>query len=98
MMKPLVAVTGAALFLVAGCTQQQQDRALVGGGLGAATGAVIGGVAGGDAGSAVAGAAIGGVTGAAIGAATAPRGYCHATDSRGRYVYKNNGKPVWVRC
>jgi len=98
MKTPIVAAALVALLGVAGCTQNQQDRALVGGGLGAATGAVIGAAAGGSAGAAVAGAAIGGVTGAAIGAATAPRGYCHATDSRGRLLYKSNGKPLWVRC
>lgn len=98
MLKPLVATTVVALLAVAGCTQEQEDRALIGGGLGAATGAVIGAAAGGNVGSAVAGAAIGGVTGAAVGAATAPRGYCQATDSRGRLLYKQNGKPIWVRC
>lgn len=97
-MKAFIIPGVAALLAVAGCTQQEQDRALVGGGLGAATGAIIGAAAGGDVGSAVAGAAIGGVTGAAIGAATAPKGYCHATDARGRYLYKANGKPVFVRC
>lgn len=97
-MKILAVPVVVALMAVAGCNTVEQDRALVGGGLGAATGAVIGAATGGGAGAAVAGAAIGGVTGAAIGAATAPRGYCHATDARGRYLYKPNGEPVFVRC
>lgn len=97
-MKTFIIPGVVALLAVGGCTQQEQDRALVGGGLGAATGAIIGAAAGGDVGSAVAGAAIGGVAGATIGAATAPRGYCHATDARGRYLYRSNGKPVFVRC
>ena len=97
-MKKILASAVLAALALAGCTQAESDRALIGGGLGAATGAVIGAAAGGTAGAAVAGAAIGGVTGAAIGAATAPKGYCHATDGRGNYLYKQNGKPVFVRC
>ena len=82
----LVAVAG----LVAGCqSSSQQDRALVGGGLGAATGAVIGAAAGNGAGPALVGAAIGAAGGAAIGAATAPKD-CIA--------YDRNGNPFRVVC
>jgi uncharacterized protein YcfJ len=97
-MKILAIPAVLALVAVAGCNTVEQDRALIGGGLGAATGAVIGAATGGGAGAAVAGAAIGGVAGAAVGAATAPRGYCHAQDNSGRYLYKANGKPIFVRC
>jgi len=87
--KALIAAAAAALFL-AGCqSDSQRDRALVGGGLGAATGAVIGAATGGGAGAAVAGAAIGAVGGGVIGAATAPKN-CIAYD---RY-----GNPYRVVC
>ncbi|WP_310619179.1 glycine zipper domain-containing protein [Flexibacterium corallicola] len=77
-------LASAALLLIAGCnTSSQQDRTLVGAGLGAATGAAIGAAAGGDAGSAVAGAAIGGVAGGVIGHVTTPKN-CTAYDQYGR--------------
>jgi hypothetical protein len=97
-MKILAIPAVLALVAVAGCNTVEQDRALVGGGLGAATGAVIGAATGGGAGAAVAGAAIGGVAGAAIGAATAPRGYCRAVNRNGRPRFDANGNPLWVPC
>ena len=58
-MKKLLLIAASAAFL-AGCqSDSQRDRALVGGGLGAATGAVIGAAAGNGVGPALAGAAIG---------------------------------------
>ena len=82
-MKHLLLVAAAALFL-AGCqSDSQRDRALVGGGLGAATGAIIGAAAGNGAGPALAGAAIGAAGGAIIGSATAPKN-CTAYDQYGR--------------
>jgi uncharacterized protein YcfJ len=80
----------AVATLVAGCqSDSQRDRALVGGGLGAATGAIIGAAAGNGAGPALAGAAIGAAGGAIVGAATAPKN-CVAYD---RY-----GNPYRVVC
>jgi hypothetical protein len=88
-MKNLLLVSAAALLL-AGCqSDSQRDRALVGGGLGAATGAIIGGAATGDAGGAIAGAVIGGAGGAIVGSATTPKN-CVAYD---RY-----GRPYRVAC
>jgi osmotically inducible lipoprotein OsmB len=58
----------AAMLVVAGCGENQGDRALSGGMIGAAGGAVIGAAAGNPA----AGAAVGAVAGAAVGAATDP--------------------------
>ncbi len=85
-MKQVVIAFGAALLL-AGCqSDSSRDRALVGGGLGAATGAAVGAAATGDVGGALAGAAIGGVGGAAVGAATTPRN-CITTDRYGRQYY-----------
>jgi hypothetical protein len=55
---------------VAACSDPVGQRALVGGGLGAAGGAGIAALTGG---SPLAGAAIGGAGGAAVGALTAPR-------------------------
>jgi len=55
---------------VAGCADPVGQRALVGGGIGAAGGAGIAALTGG---SPLAGAAIGGAGGAALGALTAPR-------------------------
>ncbi|WP_137125831.1 hypothetical protein [Roseomonas sp. HF4] len=55
---------------VSACADPVGQRALVGGGIGAAGGAAIGALTGG---SPLAGAAIGGAGGAAIGALTAPR-------------------------
>lgn len=60
-----------------------EDRALVGGGLGAATGAIIGGAATGDVGGALVGGVIGGVGGAMVGSATTPKN-CVARDRYGR--------------
>ncbi|MEL7528678.1 MAG: lipoprotein [Pseudomonadota bacterium] len=88
-MKKLFFVAAAAALL-AGCqSDSQTDRALVGGGLGAATGAIIGAAAGGGVGPALAGAAIGGAGGAIVGAATTPKN-CVAYD---RY-----GNPYRVVC
>lgn len=68
-MKRLYLIAAAAVFL-AGCqSDSQTDRALVGGGLGAATGAIIG-------------AAIGAAGGAIVGAATTPKN-CVAYDRYG---------------
>ncbi|WP_305983893.1 lipoprotein [Roseibium sp. MMSF_3544] len=88
-MKKLLFVAAAAALL-AGCSSDSQtDRALVGGGLGAATGAIIGAAAGNGVGPALAGAAIGGAGGAIVGAATTPKN-CVAYD---RY-----GNPYRVAC
>lgn len=91
-------IMGATALVLAGCTTgtTQGDRALVGGGLGAATGAVIGGLATGRAGGALAGAVIGGAGGAIVGAATTPQ--CPAVDRRGRPVYNEYGERVTVPC
>ncbi|MEP1932943.1 MAG: glycine zipper domain-containing protein [Roseibium sp.] len=88
-MKKLVLIV-ATMTLLAGCqSDSQRDRALVGGGLGAATGAVVGAATGGGAGAALAGAAIGGVGGAVVGSATTPKN-CVA--------YDQNGNPYRVVC
>ena len=62
------------VIMLIGCqSNSTTDRALIGGGLGAATGAIIGDSIGdGKPGAAVPGAIIGGAAGAIIGAATAP--------------------------
>ncbi|WP_417670761.1 bacteriocin [Roseibium sp.] len=88
-MKKLLVIAASALLLAACQSDSQRDRALVGGGLGAATGAAIGAAAGGDAGSAIAGAIIGGAGGAIVGSATTPKN-CVAYD---RY-----GRPYRVAC
>ncbi|SHO61779.1 hypothetical protein SAMN02745172_00892 [Pseudoxanthobacter soli DSM 19599] len=82
-MKKLVLAAALALA-VAGCTQEQTNRGVVGGALGAGLGAATGALITGDAGGALAGAAIGGVGGAAIGAGTAPQRTCTAYDAYGR--------------
>ncbi|WP_299817214.1 lipoprotein [uncultured Roseibium sp.] len=88
-MKKILMIAAAAALL-AGCqSQSQTDRALVGGGLGAATGAIIGAAAGGGVGPALVGAAIGGAGGAIVGGATAPKN-CVA--------YDRNGNPFRVAC
>ncbi|MEC9404424.1 MAG: glycine zipper domain-containing protein [Pseudomonadota bacterium] len=88
-MKKLLLIAASAAFL-AGCqSDSQRDRALVGGGLGAATGAVIGAAAGHGVAPALAGAAIGAAGGAIIGSATTPKN-CVAYD---RY-----GNPYRVAC
>jgi uncharacterized membrane protein len=79
----IVLVSGAALLLAACQSDSQRDRALVGGGLGAATGAIIGGAATGDVGGALVGGVIGGVGGAMVGSATTPKN-CIARDRYGR--------------
>lgn len=85
-MKQIVLVAFAAVLL-AGCqSDSQTDRALVGGGLGAATGAIVGAAAGAGAGPVLAGAAIGAAGGAIIGAATTPKN-CRAYDRWGN-VYR----------
>ncbi|WP_289035948.1 glycine zipper domain-containing protein [uncultured Roseibium sp.] len=82
-MKKLFFIWASALVL-AGCqSESQRDRALVGGGLGAATGAIVGAAAGNGVGPALAGAAIGAAGGAIIGSATAPKD-CVAYDQYGR--------------
>lgn len=79
-----IVLVGAAALLLAGCqSDSQRDRALVGGGLGAATGAVIGAAATGDVGGALVGGVIGGVGGAMVGSATTPKN-CIARDRYGR--------------
>ncbi|CTQ43248.1 MULTISPECIES: lipoprotein [Stappiaceae] len=88
-MKKILLVALAATAL-AGCqSSSQRDRALVGGGLGAATGAIVGAAAGAGAAPVLAGAAIGAAGGAVIGAATTPKN-CVAHD---RY-----GNPYRVAC
>lgn len=82
-MNKIVIVTAATLLVAACQSDSQRDRALVGGGLGAATGAAVGAAATGDVGGALVGGAIGGVSGAAIGSATTPRN-CVRTDRYGR--------------
>ncbi len=82
-MKKFLIIAASALML-AGCQSSSQgDRALVGGGLGAATGANIGAATGNGVGGALVGAAIGGAGGAMIGSATAPKN-CTAYDQYGR--------------
>ncbi len=61
---------GMLAMTLAACGERPGERALTGGGLGAAGGAVIGAATGG---SVVGGALIGGGLGAATGALTAPR-------------------------
>ncbi|MCC4243139.1 glycine zipper domain-containing protein [Stappia indica] len=79
-----IVLVGAAALLLAACqSDSQRDRALVGGGLGAATGAVIGAAATGDVGGALVGGVIGGVGGAMVGSATTPKN-CIARDRYGR--------------
>ncbi len=88
-MKKLCLIVATAALL-AGCqSDSKTDRALVGGGLGAATGAVIGAAAGNGVGPALAGAAIGAAGGAIVGAATTPKN-CVA--------YDRNGNPYRVAC
>ncbi|MTH95241.1 glycine zipper domain-containing protein [Roseibium sp. RKSG952] len=88
-MKKLFVILASGLFLTACQSDSQRDRALVGGGLGAATGAAIGAAATGDVGGALAGAAIGGAGGAIVGSATTPKN-CVA--------YDRNGNPYRVAC
>lgn len=79
-----IVLVGASALLLAACqSDSQRDRALVGGGLGAATGAVIGAAATGDVGGALVGGVIGGVGGAMVGSATTPKN-CIAQDRYGR--------------
>lgn len=88
-MKKIILIAAATLAL-AGCqSDSSRDRALVGGGLGAATGAAIGAAATGDVGGALVGAAIGGAGGAIVGGATTPKN-CVA--------YDRNGNPYRVAC
>ncbi|WP_417686037.1 glycine zipper domain-containing protein [Roseibium sp.] len=82
-MKKFLVIAASALLLAACQSDSQRDRALVGGGLGAATGAVIGAAAGNGVGPALAGAAIGAAGGAIIGSATTPKN-CTAYDQYGR--------------
>lgn len=84
-----ILIVGVSALLLAACQNSQSDRALVGGGLGAATGAAIGAATTGTAGGAVVGGIIGGAGGAAVGAATTPKN-CVA--------YDQNGRPYRVAC
>jgi hypothetical protein len=82
-MHKIILISFAGLALAACQSDSQRDRALVGGGLGAATGAAIGAAATGDVGGALVGGAIGGLGGAAVGSATTPKN-CVARDRYGR--------------
>ncbi|WP_189436921.1 glycine zipper domain-containing protein [Pseudovibrio japonicus] len=84
-MKKAIIITVALLTLGACSEYNRRDRALVGGGLGAATGAAIG-AASGDVGTAFAGAGIGALAGGLLGAATTPR-RCVGYDNYGRAYY-----------
>lgn len=87
-MKKTILLTATLLALGACSEYNRTDRALVGGGLGAATGAAIG-AASGDVGTAFAGAGIGALAGGLLGAATTPR----------RCVgYDREGNPFYYRC
>lgn len=88
-MKKLIIVAATGLLLAACQSDSQRDRALVGGGLGAATGAAIGAATGNGVGGALVGAAIGGAGGAIVGSATTPKN-CVA--------YDRNGNPYRVAC
>ncbi len=69
-----ILVVAAVATLLAGCSSSRQtDRAIIGGGLGAATGVIVGAAVGAGAAPVIAGAALGAAGGAAIGAATTPR-------------------------
>jgi osmotically inducible lipoprotein OsmB len=79
-MKKLLAVVGMTLVVaLSGCGTTTGDRAVSGGGIGAAAGAVGGAIFGGPV---LATTLIGGAVGAATGAATSPGDV-------------NLGKPVW---
>ncbi len=82
-MHKIILASAFAIFLTGCQSDSQTDRALVGGGLGAATGALVGGVATGDVGGAVVGGVVGGAGGAIIGSATTPKN-CISTDRYGR--------------
>ncbi|KZL21408.1 hypothetical protein PsAD2_00700 [Pseudovibrio axinellae] len=87
-MKKAILVTAMLLSLGACSQYNRTDRALVGGGLGAATGAAIG-AASGNVGTAFAGAGIGALAGGLIGIYTTPR----------RCVgYDRHGHPYYYRC
>ena len=70
----ILTISFITMITLIGCqSNSTTDRALIGGGLGAATGAIIGESLGdGRPGAAIPGAIIGGSAGAIIGAATAP--------------------------
>ncbi len=87
-MRKVIIITVILLTLGACSEYNRTDRALVGGGIGAATGAAIG-AATGDVGAAFAGAGIGAVAGGMIGAATTQR-RCVGYDAYGR--------PYYYRC
>ena len=93
-----ILLSGVALLMLSACTtgSAQGDRALVGGGIGAATGALIGGLATGTGGGALVGAAIGGAGGALVGAATTPR--CQVYNRRGRPLFNRYGNPITRPC
>jgi osmotically inducible lipoprotein OsmB len=77
----IVAISIASTLLLAACGHTTEDRALSGGGLGAAAGAGIGALTGG---SVLGGALIGGAAGAAGGALTSDRDV-------------DLGRPIWKR-
>lgn len=87
-MRKLIVIGAIALALGA-CATERENRALVGGAVGAGAGAAIGAATTGTAGGALAGAAIGGAGGAVIGASTAPQ-YCRG--------YDRSGRPITYRC
>ncbi len=78
---PTFTALGLGLALLAACGTSPTDRAISGGGIGAATGAAGSALVGGDAGT---GALVGGAVGAAAGALTDPND-----------VYF--GRPIWRR-
>ncbi len=80
MHKSLIGISAAAAMLaLSACGTSTSDRALSGGGIGAAGGAALGAITGG---SVVGGALLGGAAGAAAGALTKPDDV-------------NLGKPAW---
>lgn len=94
-MKALAICIAMGGGLAACQSNNQGDRAVAGGLIGAGTGAVIGGLATGRAGGALAGAAIGGAGGALIGASTAPQPRYR---SRSCVGYDDYGNQVRVAC
>ena len=68
----LLGVALASALTLGGCGYTQEQRAVNGAAVGAASGAVIGGLASGQAGGAVAGALLGGAAGGIIGANSNP--------------------------
>ena len=75
-MKKIVLAVAMVAGLAACNTTEQQDRAIVGGALGAAAGSVVGAATTGTAGGALVGAGVGAVGGSVLGAATTPSRRC----------------------